>query len=324
MAQTAVDSEQLATHQNGHHETIKAEKHSPITVRKVAGHIGAEISGVNVSGDLPEETIAAIRKALLDHRVVFFRGQHHLDDATQAAFARRFGKLTLAHPTVPSVKEDRNVLPIDGQKPGGKATTWHTDVTCIDRPPAMSFLRAITLPPYGGDTTWANTVSAYESLAPPLRTLAESLWAFHSNSYAYNPDRSERDDRHHREVFASTVYETEHPVVSIHPETGERALLLGNFVRRFVGVSSVDSQHLFELFQHHVTRLENTVRWQWALGDLAIWDNRSTQHRAIDDYGDLPRRLHRVTIGGDYVKGVEGQRSRVIKGNSDNYLTPEA
>jgi len=112
--------------------------------------------------------------------------------------------------------------------------------------------------------------------------------------------------------------------VSIHPETGERALLLGNFVRRFLGVSSVDSQHLFKLFQHHVTRLENTVRWQWALGDLAIWDNRSTQHCAIDDYGDLPRRMHRVTVVGDYAKSVDGQKGRSIKGDSEYYLNPEA
>ena len=132
--------------------------------------------------------------------------------------------------------------------------------------------------------------------------------------------KSGQDERHHREVFLSTVFQTEHPVVRVHPETGERALLLGQFVKEILGVSPSDSRYLFNLFQRHVTRLENTVRWHWSPGDVAIWDNRATQHYAIDDYGDLPRRMHRVTVAGDIPAGVDGFQGRALQGESAPYV----
>jgi len=230
---------------------------------------------------------------------------------------------------VPGLTEARNVLPLDAQAGGGKANAWHTDVTFVDRPPALSFLRAVTLPPYGGDTTWANTAAAYAALPPELRDLADRLWALHSNDHDYAETRgggvhnmSAKDQRQHEQVFLSTVYETEHPVVRIHPETGEHALLLGQFVREILGVPRSDSRYLFELFQRHVTCLENTVRWRWTPGDLAIWDNRATQHYAIDDYGDLPRRMHRVTVAGDVPVSVDGRRSVARAGDASAYVAP--
>jgi taurine dioxygenase len=300
-----------------------------IDVRKIAGHIGAEITGIAASPNLPADEITVIRDALLEHKVVFLRGQRHLDDAAQAGFARRFGDLTTAHPTVPGTKDNPSVFELDAQRGGGKANAWHTDVTFVDRPPAISVLRAITLPPYGGDTSWANTVTAYESLSPALRAFADQLRALHSNDYDYAArsgggvqEKSAKDQRHFAEVFTSTVYQTEHPVVRVHPETGERSLLLGQFVRRLLGVSASDSRYLFDLFQQHVTRLENTVRWRWAPGDLAMWDNRATQHYAIDDYADLPRTMHRVTVAGDLAVGVDGSVSRAIAGDSAAYAVP--
>jgi alpha-ketoglutarate-dependent sulfate ester dioxygenase len=297
-----------------------------IDVRKIAGHIGAQVTGISVGPELSADLVKLIRDALLEHKVVYFRGQGHLDDATQAGFARLFGELTTAHPTVPGTKEDSRVFELDAQRGGGKANAWHTDVTFVDRPPAISILRAVTLPPYGGDTAWANTVTAYESLSPALRTLAESLWALHSNDYDYAArsgggvqEKSAQDQQHFREVFTSTVYRTEHPVVRVHPETGERSLLLGQFVRRILGVSAGDARYLFDLFQQHITRLENTVRWRWAPGDLAMWDNRATQHYAIDDYADLPRTMHRVTVAGDMAVSVGGEVSRAISGSSAAY-----
>jgi alpha-ketoglutarate-dependent taurine dioxygenase len=302
---------------------------STIDVRRIAGHIGAEITGVTAGPGLGADLVQLIRDALLEHKVVFFRGQDHLDDAAQAGFARLLGELTAAHPTVPGIKEDSRVFELDAQRGGGKANAWHTDVTFVDRPPAISVLRAVTLPPYGGDTAWANTAAAYESLSPALRALAASLWALHSNDYDYATrsgggvqEKSAKDQQHFREVFTSTIYQTEHPVVRVHPETGERALLLGQFVRRILGVSASDSRYLFDLFQQHVTRLENTVRWRWAPGDLAVWDNRATQHYAIDDYGDLPRTMHRVTVSGDLALSVDGEPSRAITGSSAAYAVP--
>lgn len=290
-------------------------------VRPVAARIGAEITGIQLGGDLSSDDVALIRAALLEHKVVFFRGQQHLTNASQVRFAELLGTLTTAHPTVPGDTGAANVLPLDSTK-GGKANSWHTDVTFVDRPPAFSVLRAVTIPPYGGDTVWANTVSGYEELAAPLRQLADQLWALHTNVQDYasrSPQASEAELERHK-VFASINYETEHPVVRVHPETGERSLLLGHFVQRFVGLNASDSGHLFRLFQEHVTRPENTVRWRWSPGDVAVWDNRATQHYAVADYGDAPRAVHRVTVAGDVPVGVDGSRSVVRKGDSSEYV----
>lgn len=298
-----------------------------IDVRKIAGHIGAEITGIKARPDLPADEVSLVRNALLENKVIFLRAQHHLDDTTQAGFAQLLGELTTAHPTVPGIDSDGRILELNAQRGGGKANAWHTDVTFVDRPPAVTMLRAVTLPPYGGDTAWANTAAAYQTLSPALRTLADSLWALHTNAYDYAEHhgggvggKADRDHKHHREIFLSTVYETEHPVVRVHPETGERSLLLGQFVKRILGVSPSDSAHLFALFQQHVTRLENTVRWHWAPGDLAIWDNRATQHYAIDDYGDLPRVMRRVTIRGDLAVATDGSTSRAVAGDASEYI----
>jgi len=294
-----------------------------IDVRKIAGHIGAEVTGIQSGPDLSAGHVSLVRDALLEHKVIFLRDQRHLDDTAQAGFARLFGELTTAHPTVPGIDGDERILELDAQRGGGKANAWHTDVTFVDRPPAITMLRAVTLPPFGGDTSWANTATAYNTLSPELRALADSLWALHTNAYDYaehHGDTADRDQRHHREIFLSTVYETEHPVVRVHPETGQRSLLLGQFVKRILGVPPNDSAHLFGLFQQHVTRLENTVRWRWAPGDLAIWDNRATQHYAIDDYGDLPRVMRRVTISGDLAVATDGRTSHAISGDATAYI----
>lgn len=291
-------------------------------MRRVAGHIGAQISGVYVGGNLDAETVAEIRKALLAHRVVFFRGQDHADDAAQRDFAALLGTLTKPHPTVSG--DGDAVLPIDSHY--GKASSWHTDVTFVDRIPAISILRAVTLPPYGGSTTWANTVRAYERLHPALQALVDKLCAVHSNLYDYVAERDEQriggidvKEQSYRDEFRHLEFETEHPLVRVHPETGERSLLLGHFVRRIVGLSTHDSQDIFDLLQRHVIKLDNTVRWDWQLGDLAMWDNRSTQHYAVDDYGDASRLLHRVTLAGDIPVSLDGVPSTPRKGDASQY-----
>lgn len=279
----------------------------------LAGRIGAEVRGLRASGDLPPAVFARLHQALLKHRVLFLRGQHHLDDAGHEAFARLWGPLE-AHPTVPAPDGTR-IFELDSQH-GGRANSWHTDVTFRAAPPKVAVLRAVLIPPVGGDTVWANTVAAYEGLPEPLKRLAESLRAVHGNDYDYAAHRQadgsaseEAGRRRHREVFVSARHEAEHPVVHVHPETGERALLLGHFVKRLEGFSSHDARHLIDVLQAHVLRLENTVRWRWAPGDLAIWDNRSTQHYAINDYGDAHRVVRRATVSGEPPVGVDGRAS---------------
>ncbi|NHC22768.1 TauD/TfdA family dioxygenase [Nocardioides sp. IC4_145] len=292
------------------------------TVRKVGGRIGAVVEDVTLGPDLHPEAVAAVRAALLTHKVVFFRGQHHLDDAGQLAFAEQLGTLTTAHPTVNT--GSAHVLSLNATK-GMAANSWHTDVTFVDRIPAISILRGVTIPPYGGNTVWANTVTAYDALTPPLRALVDDLWAVHTNEYDYvassedpegdSPDRDALD----RGQFRATYYETEHPVVRVHPETGERSLVLGHFVKRFVGLNTAESSALFKLLQDRVTRLENTVRWQWQEGDVAMWDNRATQHYAVADFDNHRREVRRVTLVGDVPVAIDGRTSRVVAGSSDAY-----
>lgn len=292
-----------------------------VDVVKLGAHIGARIDGVRLTADLDDRTVQAIDAALLAHKVIFFRGQDHLDDDGQLGFAQRLGVTTAAHPTV--LSRGARVLPIDSRY--DKANSWHTDVTFVDRIPKASVLRAVTLPEYGGTTVWANTQTAYEQLPPALRALAENLWAVHTNTYDYAADHDGRHEqvadtvRAHREEFESEYFETEHPVVPLHPETGERVLLLGHFVKRFVGLGASESAALFGLFQTRITKLENTIRWNWRRGDLAVWDNRATQHYAVADYDDQFRRLSRVTLAGDIPVDVTGRSSRVVTGDASSY-----
>ena len=281
-----------------------------LRVRRVAGLIGGEVLDLKLGADLPAAQFASLQAALLKYKVLFLRDQRQLDDDAHQAFGARFGR-TVAHPTVPSPAGTR-LFELDASKGGGRADSWHTDVTFVDAFPKISILRGVTIPAYGGDTVWANTAAAYERLPASLKQLADTLWAVHSNDYDYGADRTVVEEerlKHHRKVFVSAVYEAEHPVVHVHPETGERALLLGHFVKKIAGLSSTESARLFELLQNRVIRLENTVRWQWRQDDVAIWDNRATQHFAINDYGDQPRLVRRVTVHGEPAVSVDGRRS---------------
>ena len=284
---------------------------STLRIRRLAGRIGGEVQDLKLSDSLDEQTVADLQAALVRHKVLFFRGQSHLDNASHQAFGARLGK-TIAHPTVPAPDGTR-IFELDASKGGGRADSWHTDVTFVDAFPKISILRGVTIPAYGGDTVWANTAAAYEGLPADLKQFVEKLWAVHSNDYDYGATRTDIADkrvRHHQNVFVSSVFEAEHPLVHVHPVSGERALLLGHFVRKIIGFTGTESARVFELLQNRVTRLENTVRWSWRQDDVAIWDNRATQHYAVNDYGDQARVVRRVTIEGEPAVAVDGRRSR--------------
>jgi len=293
-----------------------------IGVNRLAGNIGAEITGVDAGQELSEVAVGQVRRALLDHKVVFLRDQD-LDYARQVKFAQRLGPLTLGHPTLQSPDGQPLLEEIDSLK-GGRANHWHTDVTFVDRPPAFTLLHAVVIPPVGGDTIWANTVTAHQSLPAGLRDLADRLRIVHTNDHDYAAvyGRGERVDAvlaAAQEQFVSTVYETEHPAVRVHPETAERSLVLGGFARTVLGYSPQASRDLLRLLQEYVTRPEQTVRWKWREGDLAIWDNRATQHYAIFDYGSAHRRGERVTVAGTVPVGVDGTPSVAHKGDATAY-----
>jgi alpha-ketoglutarate-dependent sulfate ester dioxygenase len=292
---------------------------SGLSVHQLGGRIGARIDGVALGGDLPDETVAEIRAALLRHKVVFFREQHHLDDEGHLGFAERMGPLTTAHPTVNT--GSARVLRVTANK-GMAANAWHTDVTFVDRVPAISVLRGVTIPPYGGNTVWANTAAAYDALPAPLKALVDGLWAVHTNSYDYaqrDEEAEQPDANYTRDDFVSQLFETKHPVVRVHPETGERSLVLGHFVKDFVGLNTAESIALFQLLQNRITRLENTIRWVWQPGDVAMWDNRATQHYAVADFDSQPREVRRITVAGDVPVAIDGRRSEVLKGDAGGY-----
>jgi alpha-ketoglutarate-dependent taurine dioxygenase len=283
---------------------------SPLTLRRLAGALGAEVHKLRLSADLPAAQIEALYQQLLVHKVLFFRGQHHLDDDGQEAFARRFGNL-VAHPTQP-VSRGSVILELDASRGGGRADAWHSDVTFVPAYPKLAILRAVIVPDWGGDTVWANTAAAYAKLPEALQQLADKLWTVHSNDYDYASVRYQATPeglKHYKEVFRSTIYRTEHPLVHVHPETGERNLLLGHFVQHIAGLRKSESERLLALLHERTTQLENTVRWSWQAGDVAIWDNRATLHYAINDYGEQPRVVRRVTVDGERPLSVDGRLS---------------
>jgi alpha-ketoglutarate-dependent sulfate ester dioxygenase len=295
-----------------------------IHVDPVTPRTGALISGVDLAGPLSDQQVAAIREALLAHRVVFFRDQH-LDSDQHLAFAERLGSVTRAHPTLPGSVEGPAHFDLDSQA-GAAANHWHTDVTFVEQPPTFSVLRAIVIPPVGGDTLWANTVAAYQDLRPSLRAMADVLRAVHTNGQDYGrvdvakaKGKLRPEQLEHIRTFVSTVYETEHPVVRVHPETGERALLLGGFAQRLVGHSSTESSDILRTLQAYITRPENVVRWHWHTGDVAVWDNRSTQHYAILDFGSQHRRVQRITTSGGTPVGLDDRPSVALRGDAAEY-----
>jgi taurine dioxygenase len=291
-------------------------------IRKLTARIGAEITGLGPGLKLDPDAVAAVRAALNEHKALVFRGIS-LDDEGQQRFARYFGALTTAHPTVPAIDGAPNVLPVDSQD--DRVNHWHTDVTFVLNPPQASTLRSTVVPPYGGETLIASAGSAYRDLPGPLRDFADGLRAVHTNDhdYAVPPESLDEAQRARRAVFTSIKYETAHPVVRVHPLTGERGLFIGGFAQRIIGLSADQSRDILRLLQHYVTRPENILRVSWEPAQLVLFDNRITQHYAVDNYDDAPRRLNRVTVAGDIPVGIDGKPSYSIRGDASHY-TPVA
>ncbi|MFD6072737.1 MULTISPECIES: TauD/TfdA dioxygenase family protein [Amycolatopsis] len=289
-----------------------------VEVRKITGRIGAQVVGVDPAKDLDAATVAFVTEALHEHKALVFRDVD-LDDAGQQRFAGHFGGLTKAHPTVPSVDGEPAILPVDSEQ--GRANQWHTDVTFVLNPPKASTLRSLVVPPYGGETLIANSAAAYRDLPEPLRAFADTLRAEHTNDYDYAkaPETLDDAERERREVFVSQKFRTVHPVVRVHPATGERGLYIGGFAQRIIGLSKGESRDILRLLQSYVTRPENVVRVSWEPNQLVLFDNRITQHYAVDNYDDLPRRLNRVTVAGDVPVGIDGVPSESLEGDASPY-----
>jgi alpha-ketoglutarate-dependent taurine dioxygenase len=275
-------------------------RRNSLEIRPLAGAIGAEIAGLDLGEDLDAATVALIRRAWLDHLVLFFRGQE-LTPQRLLALARRFGE-PVEYPFLKGLDGFPAITPVvklehETVNFGG---LWHTDTAYLEFPPMGTMLLAREVPPYGGDTLFANMHLAYEALSPGMRQLLDGLVAVNSSAKADVTKTREDRLRESARAEARTVYEALHPVVRTHPETGRKALYvnLGHTVR-FEGMSEEESRPLLQFLFAHQARPEFTCRFRWQRGSLAFWDNRSAQHNPVNDYHGFRRVMHRVTLKGD-------------------------
>lgn len=290
--------------------TAVSESPTGLQVRPLSGTIGAEIRGVDLREPLDPGTVAALRDLWLRHKVVLFPEQH-LAPHQLVALGLAFGELTRAHPVVPGlIDEHPEVLVLDShvnrarpeyaaEPSRNRIEGWHSDVTFMPTPPDGSFLSAKLVPEAGGDTLWADTQAAYEGLSDPLRRLVDGLTAVHDGTGTFKGFLAagltvEWDGRQ-----LDRLEPVEHPVVRTHPETGRRSLFVNpRFTSRIVGLPGLESDALLDLLYAHIASPEYVVRHKWRAGDVAFWDNRSTVHYAVHDYGDAHRIMQRVTLRG--------------------------
>ena len=293
--------------------------YSRIEVSPIAGALGAEISGVDLSKDLDDATFAEVRRAYDENLVIFFRDQkitpeHHL------AFGGRFGEFDI-HPFAAGLPDHPEVLPIikEADDHGGNfGGLWHSDVTFYERPPLGSILYALDAPAFGGDTMFANQYLAYETLSDGMKDMLDGMTAVHSATRVYG-NQGTSINRYGPQVKSMQVRtgddadaEIEHPVVRYIPETGKRCLFVnGSYTIRFAGWTEEESKPLLDYLCDHAIRPEFTCRFRWRTGSIAFWDNRCAQHNALNDYHGQRREMHRVTVVGERPMSIgDGERAK--------------
>lgn len=275
-----------------------------IEVRPMAGALGAEIAGIDVSEPLDAATLAELRAAILRAGVAVLRDQK-LSREAQLRFARQLGEPEV-HPIANGMAEHPEIIRV--LKPAGEraffGTSWHTDNSFFAKPTSFTILYGETVPSVGGDTVFASMELAYDTLSPPMQRFLAPLVAVHSASSAYDP-KTTGDAKYKGEAAITYTYsdaiweEVQHPVVRTHPETGRKSLYVNPmFTQRIVGLERHESDAILAMLCAHTARIELQCRVRWTPGTLAIWDNRAVQHYAIDDYADFERVMYRVTLQG--------------------------
>jgi alpha-ketoglutarate-dependent sulfate ester dioxygenase len=310
--------------------TTTADTTTTIDVRPMSGYTGAEIHGVDLREPLDADVVAEIRQTLLRWKVVFFRDQD-LTQEQHIAFGRQFGDVTPAHPTLPAMfPEHPEILLLDNKAIAGaeskgaskdQAPTiesrWHSDVTFVANPPMGSILRGVVVPPYGGDTQFTNVAVAYQQLSEPLQRLCDELHAVHQN---FVPIARGELPGKLKEQFTSKEIRAVHPVVRVHPETGEKVLFVNpNFTSHIVELSRREGAHLLAMLYEHLSDASFTCRFRWEPGSLAFWDNRATCHLVPTDIPPgMHRSMQRITIAGDLPVGPDGEHSYALSGDAFN------
>ncbi len=254
-----------------------------IDIQRQAGSLGALVLGVDLTDPVPAEIVAALRAALLDHLVICIRGQGHIAPRDQIAFAAQWGVIE-PHPYVAPIDGHPEIIRI--YDPNPITETWHSDFTYAADPPGLSFLHAQVIPPFGGDTMFANAYAAFDGLSEGLKSCLRGLKAYHRGTELALTSGLTMAD-----------IEFVHPIVTVHPETGREVLFVnGNYVKHIDGWTPEESAPLLAYLYDQVARPEYTYRHRWQVGDLLIWDNRCTQHRVVGDTAGHDRSLHRVTV----------------------------
>jgi taurine dioxygenase len=271
-----------------------------LEVKRIAGALGAEIDGVDLARDVDDHTISQIRRAFLENLVIFFRDQN-LTPGEFMAFARRMGE-PIEYPFVQGIEGFPQIIEVkklehERHNFGG---IWHSDTEYLQQPPMGSMLLAREIPPYGGDTEFANQYLAYETLSAGMRRLVDGLIGVNSSAKADVTRTREDRIRTDGKSGASEQYIAEHPVVRTHPETGRKALYVnGAHTVRFKDMTDEESAPLLEFLFRHQVKPELTCRFRWQPGSLAFWDNRCAQHNPLNDYHGFRRVMHRITLAGD-------------------------
>jgi alpha-ketoglutarate-dependent taurine dioxygenase len=281
-----------------------------LDVVPLSGSIGAEIRGVDLRR-LDEDTVTAIRQVWLDRKVVFFP-QQNLTPEEHLSFAARFGEPTEGHPVIPGLDQHPQVFEIDYTAAADLYSTygdvstryrgvrWHTDVTFVRRPPLGSILRAVAVPPAGGDTHFSDQQAAFEALSPTLQGFLSGLTAVHDGKAQFQGILDQVGEGRWEGETLTALEPVEHPVVRTHPETGARALFVNpGFTSHIKELGRPESDALLTFLYQHSVQPEFTVRYHWHEGDVGFWDNRATQHAVTGDFGDQHRVIQRVTLRGD-------------------------
>lgn len=268
-----------------------------ISVRPFEPAMGAEIRGVDLSRGIDAETCAAIRRALLDYQVVFFKEQSEISPDVQVEIGRMFGELHM-HPAAPHMPGFPEVFVIHAHSSSKIANGefWHSDVSCDEEPPLGTILQIHVLPDIGGDTLFANMYKAYDALSEPMQKMLAGLTALHESEHIYRGRYSDRGVDDSGKQYPQAV----HPVIRTHPETGKKAIYVNRtFTTRINELAAAESDAILEMLYEHCESVDFQIRFRWERNDVAFWDNRCAMHRAIWDYWPHERMGRRVTIKGE-------------------------
>lgn len=270
-----------------------------MNVKRVAGAIGAELQAINLADGIDGELAATLRALLNEHEVLFLRDQA-ISAADQKALAEVFGPLQ-THPAYGTVEGFPEVMILESTRDNpSKIEVWHSDMTFRQHPPSVTVLRGITIPEVGGDTLFASMTAAYEGLSPGMQSYLEGLTAVHDFSHGFRESLAEPGGRERLADAVATNPPVRHPVVQTHPETGKKVLFVNAlFTTHIDGLPPLESAEVLQFLWRHASLPEFTCRFSWAPDSLVLWDNRSTQHKPVNDFFPATRRLHRVVSEGD-------------------------